>query len=42
MPDGDTLITNECKLLVIGTSNGVRLTKQLIAKKDKPEELKYV
>lgn len=42
MPSGDTLVTSECKLLVIGTSHGVRLTKQLVSKKDKPEELKYV
>lgn len=42
MPNGDTLVTSECKLLVIGTSHGVHLTKQLIFKKDKPEELKYV
>ena len=42
MPNGDTLVTSECKLLVIGTSHGVRLTKQLVSKKDKPEELKYV
>ena len=42
MPNGDTLVTSECKLLVIGTSNGVHLIKQLVSKKDKPEELKYV
>ena len=42
MPNGDTLVTSECKLLVIGTSHGIRLTKQLVSKKDKPEELKYV
>lgn len=42
MPNGDTLVTSGCKLLVIGTSQGVRLTKQLVSKKDKPEELKYV
>ncbi|MDA3968971.1 potassium channel family protein [Helicobacter ibis] len=42
MPSEDTIITSGSKLLVIGTSQGVRLTKQLISKKDKPEELKYV
>ena len=42
MPNGETLVTSECKMLVIGTSHGIRFTKQLISKKDKPEELKYV
>ncbi|CAM2913736.1 potassium channel family protein [Helicobacter burdigaliensis] len=42
MPSEDTLVTSECKLLVIGTSHGVRAIKHLIGKKDKPEELKYV
>lgn len=42
MPKGDTLITSECKLLIIGTSRSIKSTKRLIIKKDKPEELKYV
>ncbi|MGP1580161.1 MAG: potassium channel family protein [Wolinella sp.] len=42
MPTGDTLITSECKLLMIGTSNGIRATKRLLSKHEKPEELKYV
>ncbi len=42
MPKGETLITSECKLLIIGSSNGINNTKRLIFRKDKPEELKYV
>lgn len=42
MPDGDTLVTSESKLLVIGTSSSIRATKRIINKKDKPQELKYV
>jgi len=42
MPRGDTLITSECKLLIIGTSMSIKNTKRLIVRKEKPEELKYV
>lgn len=42
MPTGDTLITSECKLLIIGNSSHIRQTKRIIMKKEKPEELKYV
>jgi voltage-gated potassium channel len=42
MPKGDTLIGSKSKLLVIGTAEGIKKTKQIIRKKYKPEELKYV
>ncbi|MBE0490695.1 MAG: NAD-binding protein [Sulfurospirillum sp.] len=42
MPRGETLITTGCKLLVIGTGEGIRATKRIVRKKEKPEELKYV
>ncbi len=42
MPRGDTLITSECKLLIIGTSASIKNTRRLIVGKDKPQELKYV
>lgn len=42
MPNGDTLITSECKLLVVGGSKGIRNTRILIARHEKPEELRYV
>lgn len=42
MPTGDTLIGTGTKLLVIGTSEGIRLTKRVIKSKHKPEEFKYV
>jgi len=42
MPKGDTLIMSESFLLVIGTDKGLRLTKELVRKRDKPGELKYV
>ncbi|NOQ29918.1 MAG: potassium channel protein [Helicobacteraceae bacterium] len=42
MPKGDNLITSESKLLIIGTLKGLKTTRELINKRDKPEELKYV
>lgn len=40
MPTGDTIIPSECKLLMIGTSTGIRETKQLIMSRNKPAKLK--
>ncbi len=42
MPKGNTIIMPESKLLLIGTSEGIRRAKKIIRKKEKPEELKYV
>ena len=42
MPKGDTLVTSESKLLVIGTQDGIRITKDLLRKRVKPKELKFV
>ncbi|MNN71089.1 TrkA-C domain protein [compost metagenome] len=42
MPKGDTLVTSESKLLVIGTQEGIKITKDLISKRIKPKELKFV
>ncbi len=42
MPKGDTIIMPECKLLLIGTGEGIRTAKKIIRQKQKPEELKYV
>jgi len=42
MPKGDVLITSECKLLVIGTQNGISMTKDLMRRREKPKELKFV
>ncbi len=42
MPKGDVLVTSECKLLVIGTQSGISMTKDLIKKRVKPKELKFV
>ena len=42
MPKGDVLVGTGSKLLVIGTGESIRATKQIIRKKQKPEELKYV
>lgn len=42
MPKGDILVTSESKLLLIGTQKGINITKNLIKKRVKPEELKYV
>ena len=42
MPKGDILVTSECKLLVVGTQNGIRATKDILRKRQKPKELKFV
>jgi voltage-gated potassium channel len=42
MPKGDVLVTSECKLLVIGTRNSIATTRELIRKRDKPKELRFV
>lgn len=42
MPKGDTLIMSESNLLVVGTEKGLRMTKELVKKRVKPAELKYV
>ncbi len=42
MPKGDVLITSECKLLVIGTQKDINVTKEIIRKREKPKELKFV
>lgn len=42
MPKGDTVVTSECKMLVIGASEDVKLTKRLIMRNQKPKEVDYV
>jgi voltage-gated potassium channel len=42
MPKGDVLVTSECKLLVIGTQNGLLMTKDIMKKREKPKELRFV
>jgi voltage-gated potassium channel len=42
MPKGDTLVTSESKLLVIGTQEGINIAKELLRKRVKPKELKFV
>jgi len=42
MPKGDVLVTSECKLLMIGTLKGIATTKELLAQRVKPKELKFV
>lgn len=42
MPKGDVLVTSECKLLVIGTQAGIKITRDLLKKRLKPKELKFV
>ena len=41
MPKGDVVITSECKLLIIGTHQGIALAKDILRKKTKPKELKF-
>ena len=42
MPKGDVLVMSESKLLIIGTQDGINLTRELINKRIKPKELKFV
>ena len=42
MPKGDVVVTSESRLLVIGTQQGIKRTKELLSKKVKPKELKFV
>jgi voltage-gated potassium channel len=42
MPKGEVLVTSESKLLVIGTQKGINITKGIVQKRTKPEELRYV
>ncbi len=42
MPKGETLITAESRLLLIGSGEGIRRTKRLIRKTTQPEEMKNV
>lgn len=42
MPNGNAIISSECKLLVIGTSENIRATKRLVMRKQKPREVDYV
>ncbi len=42
MPKGDVLVTSESKLLVIGTHEGISLTKNLLRLRKKPQEFSYV
>jgi voltage-gated potassium channel len=42
MPKGDVLITSESRLLIIGTQSDINTTKDLLRKRDKPKELKFV
>lgn len=42
MPKGDVLITSECKLLLIGMQSDITTTKELLRKRTKPKELRFV
>jgi voltage-gated potassium channel len=42
MPKGEVLVTSESKLLVIGTQKGIQTTKEIVLKRQKPQELRYV
>ncbi|MDD2449462.1 MAG: NAD-binding protein [Sulfurimonas sp.] len=42
MPKGDVLITSECKLLIIGMQSDIATTKELLRKRTKPKELRFV
>lgn len=41
MPKGDVIIGSNCKLLTVGTSEGIKKAKRLILKTQKPDEVKF-
>lgn len=42
MPKGDVLVTSECKLLLIGSQSGINMTRDILRRREKPKELRYV
>ncbi|MDY0122171.1 MAG: NAD-binding protein [Sulfurimonas sp.] len=42
MPKGDVLVTSECKLLLIGSQAGINMTRDILRRREKPKELRYV
>ena len=42
MPKGDTIVMPKSKLIIIGTSDGIRKAKAIIRRREKPEEIGYV
>jgi voltage-gated potassium channel len=42
MPDGDTLVLQGSKLLLIGSGESIRSAKKVVRKREKPRELQYV
>ena len=42
MPKGDVLVTSECKLLIIGTQSGINMSRELLKRREKPKELRFV
>lgn len=42
MPKGEVLVTSQSKLLVIGTQKAITMTKEIVRKRNKPDEMCYV
>lgn len=42
MPKGEVLVTSQSKLLVIGTQKAITMTKGIVRKRNKPDEMRYV
>ncbi len=42
MPDGDTLVMQGSKILLIGSGDSIRRAKKVVRKREKPQELYYV
>ena len=42
MPKGDVLVTSECRLLLIGSQAGINMTRDILRRREKPKELRYV
>ncbi|MBL0708296.1 MAG: NAD-binding protein [Sulfurimonas sp.] len=42
MPKGDVLITSECRLLIIGKQSDINTTKELLRRREKPREMRFV
>jgi voltage-gated potassium channel len=42
MPKGDVLISSECKLLIIGTQSNIQIAKELLTRRNRPKETRFV
>jgi voltage-gated potassium channel len=42
MPSGDYIVTKDSRLMLIGSSESIRMARKVIRKKEKPKEINYI